>query len=95
MTVKFNNVYVNNASTIASVYEKDGPIADCFDMVYDTYITVTKEDDLVIGDEVIYGAEGMPTAILSHRIDRVLVVDEYLYYLDYDYLVTKKRKIKV
>ena len=42
-----------------------------------------------------YGAEGMPTAILSHRIDRVLVVDEYLYYLDYDYLVTKKRKIKV
>ena len=67
----------------------------CFDMVYDTYITVTKEDDLVIGDEVIYGAEGMPTAILSHRIDRVLVVDEYLYYLNYDYLVTKKRKIKV
>jgi len=35
MTVKFNNVYVNNASTIASVYEKDSPISDYFDMVYD------------------------------------------------------------
>ena len=67
----------------------------CFDLVYDTYITVTKEDELVIGDEIIKDAEGMPRAILSHRIDRVLVVDEYLYYLDYDYLVLKKRKIKV
>ena len=35
MTHKFNNVYVGNASTVASVYEKDGPIADYFDLVYD------------------------------------------------------------
>lgn len=35
MTVKFNNVYVANASTIGSVYEKDGPISDYFDMLYD------------------------------------------------------------
>ena len=35
MTTKFNNVYVKNAYTIASVYEKDGPIADYFDLVYD------------------------------------------------------------
>ena len=35
MTTKFNNVYVDDVYTIASVYEKDGPIADCFDKVYD------------------------------------------------------------
>ena len=35
MTTKFNNVYVGNTATIASVYEKDGPIADYFDLVYD------------------------------------------------------------
>ena len=35
MTLKFNNVYVGNASTVASVYEKDGPIVDYFDSVYD------------------------------------------------------------
>lgn len=35
MTTKFNNVYVGNTYTIASVYEKDGPIADYFDRVYD------------------------------------------------------------
>jgi len=33
MTSKFNNVYVKDAYTIASVYEKDGPIKDYFDMV--------------------------------------------------------------
>lgn len=35
MTSKFNNVYVGNTATIASVYEKDGPLADYFDLVYD------------------------------------------------------------
>ena len=35
MTNKFNNVYVGNSYTIASVYEKGGPIADYFDLVYD------------------------------------------------------------
>jgi len=35
MTVKFNNVYVKETTSIASVYEKDGPIADYFDLVYD------------------------------------------------------------
>ena len=34
MTSKFNNVYVMDAVTIASVYEKDGPLADYFDFVY-------------------------------------------------------------
>lgn len=35
MTTKFNNVYIKNTYTIASVYEKDGPIADNFDLIYD------------------------------------------------------------
>ena len=35
MTVKFNNVYIKDTMTIASVYEKDGPIADYFDFIYD------------------------------------------------------------
>ena len=35
MTIKFNNVYVKDTSTIASIYEKDGPISDYFDLIYD------------------------------------------------------------
>ena len=35
MTVKFNNVYVGDIFTIAGVYEKDGPISDYFDLIYD------------------------------------------------------------
>ena len=35
MTTRYKNVYVNDAYTIASVYEKDGPIANYFDKVYD------------------------------------------------------------
>ena len=35
MTNKFKNVYVDNSYTIAGVYEKDGPIADYFDLIYD------------------------------------------------------------
>lgn len=35
MTSKFNNVYVADRYTIAGVYEKDGPISDYFDLIYD------------------------------------------------------------
>lgn len=35
MTTKFNNVYVGDSYTIAGVYEKDGPISDYFDLIYD------------------------------------------------------------
>ena len=35
MTSKFRNVYVNDSYTIASIYEKDGPISDEFDLIYD------------------------------------------------------------
>ena len=49
MTVKFNNVYVGDSYTIASVYEKDGPINNCFDKVYDK--------DLYYGEKTFEAAE--------------------------------------
>lgn len=35
MTTRYKNVYVSDAYTIASVYEKNGPISNYFDKVYD------------------------------------------------------------
>jgi len=35
MTTKYKNVYISDAYTIASVYEKDGPLVNYFDKVYD------------------------------------------------------------
>ena len=57
MTSKFNNVYVGNAVTIASVYEKDGPIADYFDMVYDKDLyygcdTFEKAEEKMLHDSI-------------------------------------------
>ena len=34
MTRKFNNVYINNAFTIAGIYEKNGPLKKYFDLTY-------------------------------------------------------------
>lgn len=62
MTVKFNNVYVGNTYTIASVYEKDGPIADYFDSVYDK--------DLYYGCNTFEQAE---EKILSDSIDKLII----------------------
>lgn len=57
MTVKFNNVYVGNTYTIASVYEKDGPIADYFDLVYDKDLyygcdTFEKAEEKLLHDSI-------------------------------------------
>lgn len=57
MTTKFNNVYVGNASTIASVYEKDGPLADYFDLVYDKDLyygcdTFEKAEEKLLHDSI-------------------------------------------
>ena len=57
MTSKFNNVYVKNAYTIASVYEKDGPIADYFDLVYDKDLyygcdTFEKAEEKMLHDSI-------------------------------------------
>ena len=48
MTSKFNNVYVGDAITIASVYEKDGPIATYFDLVYDKISKVQQKKAIKI-----------------------------------------------
>lgn len=37
MTIKFNNVYVENTSTTAGLMEKDGPLRKYFDKTYDDY----------------------------------------------------------
>ena len=57
MTTKFNNVYVDNTVTIASVYEKDGPIADYFDLVYDKDLyygcdTFEKAEEKMLRDSI-------------------------------------------
>ena len=57
MTAKFNNVYVGNTYTIASVYEKDGPIADYFDLVYDKDLyygcdTFEKAEEKLLHDSI-------------------------------------------
>ena len=57
MTVKFNNVYIRDAMSIASVYEKDGPIADCFDLVYDKDLyygcnTFEKAEEKMLHDSI-------------------------------------------
>ena len=35
MTFKFNNVYVDDTSTVAGPYEKKGPLEKYFDKTYD------------------------------------------------------------
>lgn len=57
MTTKFNNVYVGNTATIASVYEKDGPIANYFDLVYDKDLyygcnTFEKSEEKMLHDSI-------------------------------------------
>lgn len=37
MTFKYNNVYVNNYSTVAGPYEKKGPLSNYFDKTYDDF----------------------------------------------------------
>ena len=57
MTSKFNNVYIGDAVTIASVYEKDGPIAADFDLVYDKDLyygcdTFEKAEEKLLHDSI-------------------------------------------
>ena len=37
MTFKFNNVYVENTSTVVGPYEKNGPLGDKFDKCYNNF----------------------------------------------------------
>ena len=76
MTRKFNNVYINDAYTIASVYEKNGPIADYFDLVYDK--------DLYYGMDTFEKAE---EKMLSNSISK-LISRAKLTSHDIDYIIS-------
>lgn len=76
MTTKFNNVYVENTYTIASVYEKDGPIANYFDLVYDK--------DLYYGCDTFEGAEEK----LLHDSIKNLISKCKLKEKDIDYVIS-------
>lgn len=75
MTRKFNNVYINEKYTIAGIYEKDGPIADYFDMIYDKDFyygcdTFEKAEEKMIGNSI------------DKLINRAKVIDS-----DIDYVI--------
>ncbi len=61
MTSKFNNVYISDKYTIASVYENDGPISTYFDLIYDK--------DLYYGCETFEKAE---EKMLSNSISNLM-----------------------
>ena len=76
MTKKFNNVYVADVYTIASIYEKNGPIADYFDLVYDK--------DLYYGTDTFEKAEEkMLSNSISKLISRAKLIDS-----DIDYILS-------
>ena len=76
MTKKFNNVYIKDAYTIASVYEKDGPIKDYFDFIYDK--------DLYYGCDTFEKAEEkMLSNSISKLISRAKLIDS-----DIDYIIS-------
>src|SRR5574344_1101115 len=37
MTIKYNNVYINETATVAGLYEKKGPLNNYFDKSYDDF----------------------------------------------------------
>lgn len=76
MTRKFNNVYVGDSYTIAGVYEKDGPIADYIDLIYDK--------DLYYGCDTFEKAEEkMLSNSISKLISRAKLIDS-----DVDYVIS-------
>ena len=76
MTKKFNNVYVNDTYTIASIYEKQGPISDYFDLIYDK--------DLYYGMDTFEKAEEkMLSNSISKLISRAKLIDS-----DIDYIIS-------
>ena len=76
MTRKFNNVYVSDSYTIAGIYEKNGPLKDYFDLVYDKdlyYATKTFEK----------AEERMLSNAISRLINRAKLIDS-----DVDYIIS-------
>ena len=75
MTTKFNNVYIDECYTIASIYEKDGPISDYFDLIYDK--------DFYYGCDTFEKAEEkMLSNSINKLINRSKVIDS-----DIDYVI--------
>ena len=76
MTTKFNNVYIEDTATVASVYEKDGPISSCFDKVYG--------DDLYGGCNTFERAEEkMLFDSIKMLLDKTKLKDD-----DIDYIIS-------
>lgn len=76
MTKKFNNVYIKDAYTIAGIYEKDGPLKEYFDFIYDK--------DLYYGCDTFEKAEeNMLSNSISKLISRVKLIDS-----DIDYIIS-------
>ena len=76
MTKKFNNVYIKDAYTIAGVYEKDGPLKEYFDFIYDK--------DLYYGCDTFEKAEEkMLSNSISKLISRAKLIDS-----DIDYIIS-------
>lgn len=76
MTKKFNNVYINDSYTIAGIYEKDGPISEYFDLIYDK--------DLYYGTNTFERAEEkMLSNSISKLINKVKLIDS-----DIDYVIS-------
>ena len=76
MTTKFNNVYIDECYTIASIYEKDGPISDYFDLIYDK--------DFYYGCDTFEKAEEkMLSNSINKLINRSKVIDS-----DIDYVIS-------
>ena len=76
MTSKFNNVYVADRYTIAGVYEKDGPISDYFDLIYDK--------DFYYGCDTFERAEEkMLSNCILKLINRAKLIDN-----DIDYVIS-------
>ena len=57
MTKKLNNVYVGDTYTIAGIYEKNGPLKDYFDLIYDKDLyygakTFEAAEEKMLGDSI-------------------------------------------
>lgn len=76
MTRKFNNVYIGESYTIAGIYEKDGPLKDYFDLIYDK--------DLYYGCDTFEKAEEkMLSDSINKLINRAKLIDS-----DIDYVIS-------
>ena len=76
MTSKYNNVYISDTFTIAGIYEKDGPISEYYDLVYDK--------DFYYGCDTFEKAEEkMLSNSIEKLISRAKVLDS-----DIDYIIS-------